>query len=111
MIRRLRRRFIRIAMLSVAVVMLLLTLIVNGANFASANSDLRRTLDMICENQGTIPVPDHFTVPDGDTLDPPEPPAGRVLWEVTLCPLTETFFSPSAGRTWPAGAGTAMTFC
>ena len=75
MIRRLRRRFIRIAMLSVAVVMLLLTLIVNGANFASADSDLRRTLNMICENQGTIPVPDHFTVPDGDTPDPPEPPA------------------------------------
>ena len=76
MIRRLRRRFIRIAMLSVAVVMLLLTLIVNGANFVSADSDLRRTLDMICENQGTIPVPDHMAEPDGDKADPPEPPAG-----------------------------------
>ena len=66
MIHRLRKRFIRIATLSVAVVMLLLSVIVNGANLLSVNSDLTRTLDMIRTNQGTIP-----------SSEPPEPPDGR----------------------------------
>lgn len=39
MIQRLRKRFIRIAMLSVALVLLALTLIVNIANFVSKNFD------------------------------------------------------------------------
>ena len=60
MIRRLRRKFIRIATLSVAAVMLLLTLILNAANFISIDLDLRQTLTMISENQGTIP---HFSAP------------------------------------------------
>ena len=55
MIKRLRKRFIRIAMLSVTVVMVLLAVLVNAVNFASTDSDLTKTLDMICENQGTIP--------------------------------------------------------
>ena len=58
MITRLRKRFIRIATLSVAVVLLLLTFIVNGANILSNNADLTDTLTMIYENQGTIPVHD-----------------------------------------------------
>ena len=62
MIRQLRNRFIRITMLSVSVVMLILTLIVNAANFISTNSDLENLLDMICENRGSIPV-DQF-IPD-----------------------------------------------
>ena len=56
MIKRLRTKFIRIAMLSVALVLLALSLIVNAANFVSTNRDLNRTLDMIYENQGTIPT-------------------------------------------------------
>lgn len=56
MIRRLRKRFIRIAMLSFTIVMLILTLIVNAANVLSTDSDLTEMLDMICENQGTIPA-------------------------------------------------------
>ena len=56
MIKRLRAKFIRIAMLSVALVLLALSLIVNAANFISINQDLNRTLDMIYENQGTIPL-------------------------------------------------------
>ena len=55
MIRRLRNKFIRIATLSVAAVMLMLTLILNVANVISTDSDLRQTLDMIYENEGTIP--------------------------------------------------------
>lgn len=55
MIRRLRNRFIRIATLSVAAVMLLLTVILNVANYASLSSDMQQTLDLIYENQGTIP--------------------------------------------------------
>lgn len=57
MIRRLRKRFIRIAMTASTVVMLSLSLIVNAAHFVSVNSDRTRVLDMICENKGTIPAP------------------------------------------------------
>ena len=56
MIKHLRTKFIRIAMLSVALVLLALSLIVNAANFISTNRDLNQTLDMIYENQGTIPA-------------------------------------------------------
>ena len=55
MIRRLRRRFIRIATLSVTAVMLLLTLLLNTANYISTTTDLRDMLQLISSNQGTIP--------------------------------------------------------
>ena len=77
MIKRLRNRFIRIATLSVAAVMLLLTLILNVANYASTDADLRGTLSLIYENQGTIPVSNDATVlpqPDGGDVPPPLPP-------------------------------------
>lgn len=57
MIRRLRRRFIRITMLSVALVMALLTVIVNTAYFAFTDSGLTDMLELIYENQGSIPRP------------------------------------------------------
>ncbi|WP_455499915.1 hypothetical protein [Gemmiger sp.] len=63
MIRRLRNRFIRIATLSVAAVMLVLTLILNVANVISIDSDLRQTLDLIYENEGTIPQSHTFGAP------------------------------------------------
>ena len=50
MIKRLRNRFIRIAMLSVTAVMLLLTIILNVANYVSTDSDLKQTLSLIYEN-------------------------------------------------------------
>lgn len=56
MIKRLRNRFIRIAMLSVTAVMLLLTIILNVANYVSTDSDLKQTLSLIYENEGTIPT-------------------------------------------------------
>ncbi len=61
MIRQLRNRFIRIATLSVAAVLLVLTGILNTANYLSTDADLRSTLALICENEGTIPA----AVPSG----------------------------------------------
>ena len=52
MIGRLRKRFIRIAMLSVALVLILLSLTVNIANFVSVNSDIDSLLSMIANEQG-----------------------------------------------------------
>lgn len=60
MIGRLRKRFIRIAMLSVALVLLLLSLIVNIANYVSVNADVDTLLEMIDsgrENSGGMPIP------------------------------------------------------
>ena len=78
MIRRLRNRFIRITTLSVAAVVLLLTVILNVANYISTDSDLRGTLTLISENQGTIPVSDSADVPEPADSDgpPPAPPTG-----------------------------------
>lgn len=78
MIRRLRNRFIRITTLSVAAVMLLLTVILNVANYISTDGDLRGTLTLISENQGTIPVSDSADVPEPADSDgpPPAPPTG-----------------------------------
>ena len=71
MIKKLRSRFIRITMLSVTAVMLLLTVILNTANYISTDSDLKQTLTLIYENAGTIPN-ERFT-PQGDA-NAPSPP-------------------------------------
>lgn len=68
MIKRLRNKFIRIATLSVAAVLMLLTLVLNAANYVSTDNDLKQTLDMIYENQGTIP--------HGSFTPPSAPPTG-----------------------------------
>ena len=57
MIERLRKRFIRIATLAVAGVLLLLCVTVNAANYVSVDRQLTQMLRMICDNQGTVP---HF---------------------------------------------------
>lgn len=79
MIKRLQNRFIRITMLSVTLVLVLLSLIVNIANFVSTNSDLNQMLDMIYENQGTIPTHNEPVrrndFGSGDT--PPQKPGNR----------------------------------
>ena len=80
MIKKLRARFIRIAMASVAVVLLLLTVILNTANYITNDHDLTRTLALIADNQGTIPdimpgtPPAMPAIEDGET--PPEKPEG-----------------------------------
>ena len=56
MIRRLRRRFIRIATLSVTAVMMLLNVLLNTANYISTTRELRDMLQLISSNQGTIPA-------------------------------------------------------
>ena len=65
MIKALRKRFIRIAVLAVAAVMLMLCLIVNIANYASVDRDLIRMLQMISGNQGTVPQMPQGVKPDG----------------------------------------------
>lgn len=80
MIKKLRTRFIRIAMSSVAVVLLLLTAILNTANYIANDHDLTRTLTLIADNRGTIPdsmpgtPPSMSAAEDGET--PPEKPEG-----------------------------------
>ena len=55
MIKKLRVRFIRIATVSAAAVLLLLCLIVNIAHFATVNGDLTDMLVMIAQNRGRVP--------------------------------------------------------
>lgn len=55
MINRLRRRFVMIAMSSVTLVIVLLSLAVNIVNFISTNADLNDMLEIIYENQGAVP--------------------------------------------------------
>ena len=64
MIKKLKNKFIRITMASISMVMIVLCLIVNIANFISVNSDLKKTLDMIYDNQGMIPEGGHNNAPD-----------------------------------------------
>lgn len=56
MIKKLRKKFIIIATVSVALAMVILSVIVNTANFISTDKRLGDTLQMICDNQGTIPT-------------------------------------------------------
>ena len=50
MIERLRKRFIRIAVLSVALVMLLLSVVVNVSNYLSVNADIDSLLEMLSDD-------------------------------------------------------------
>ena len=56
MIKKLRKRFIRIAMIAVSV-LFLLCVIVNVANIVSVNSELADTLGTISDNRGKFPKP------------------------------------------------------
>ena len=85
MIKRLRKRFIRITTVSVAAVMLVLTLIVNAANFVSTDAGLKNTLAIIAENRGEMPNRLDWNGPaDGETPPafpdgtPPSGPNGRI---------------------------------
>lgn len=71
MIKTLRRKFIRITMFAVAMVMILLCLIVNVANYLSVNSELNQKLEMIYENQGMIPMPAKEDKPPDGAKDKP----------------------------------------
>ena len=66
MVKKLRGKFVRIAMLAVVSVTVVLSLIINVANFISVNTGLTETLKMICENRGTIPPMPRNDPPFGD---------------------------------------------
>lgn len=70
MIKRLRKKFIVIATLSVTLAMLVLSITVNTAYFISTDKKLGDTLQMICDNRGTIPT-DRMAPPNakGDRPD------------------------------------------
>ena len=55
MIKRLQKRFIRIATLAVAAVLTVLCLAVNLANAVNVNAELREMLQTIAQNSGTLP--------------------------------------------------------
>lgn len=55
MIHKLRRKFIAITTVSVTLVMVLVGLSINVVNFLSTNDALESTLELIYENQGTMP--------------------------------------------------------
>ena len=81
MIKHLRRRFIRIAVISAAAVLLLLSLTVNIANYISVNSGLCDMLTAISDNQGKLPDPKGGEVPtcsageNNSNADGENPPA------------------------------------
>ena len=70
----LRGKNLRVCGFAVTAVMLLLTIILNVANYVSTDSDLKQTLTLIYENAGTIPH-SRFLPPSGsDSADAPTPP-------------------------------------
>ena len=82
MIKTLRKRFIRIAMLAVTAVLLALCLIVNAANYISVDNSLTNMLQIISNNRGMVPQspPGGFDKPGPDRKaalrrKPPFPPA------------------------------------
>ena len=70
MIKSLRNRFISIAMLSVTAVMLLLTIILNVANYVSTDSDLKQRLRLIYVIAGSFP---HSGLQLPDSANGPRP--------------------------------------
>ena len=115
MIKRLRKRFIRIATLAVTGVMLVLCIALNTANFLSVRAEQQRMLDMICNNQGTLPSapPGGGQQPGGGRADgsfTPETPFSTryfVLRYNDEGPLVHTDFAHIAARAAASPAATA----
>ena len=66
MIAKLQKRFVRIAMLSVLLVMLLLSVIVDVTSLVSTNARLNEVLSFITENQGSFPIQQRGDHPEGE---------------------------------------------
>ena len=95
MIRRLRKRFIRIATLAVTAVLLVLCLSVNIANYISVDSGLTNVLNVISDNRGTMPPMPHGrrdARTDSSRRKRPSPRA------ISSCAMTETEIS--SRRIW-----------
>ena len=69
MIKKLRRRFIIITVSAVTLVLTLLCLIVNIANYVSVNSGINDKLTAIADNSGTMPSPPDIKRPDDKKPD------------------------------------------
>ena len=70
MIAKLQKRFVRIAMLSVLLVMLLLSVIVDVTSLVSTNARLNEVLSFITENQGSFPIQQEGERPERRPNDP-----------------------------------------
>ena len=66
MIAKLQKRFVRIAMLSMLLVVLLLSVIVDVTSLVSTNSRLNEVLSFIAENQGSFPIQQRGDHPEGE---------------------------------------------
>lgn len=79
MIKKLKKRFILIAMLAVSSVLLVLCLAVNAVNFASVNSQLTQTLEKISDNRGRLPSQEPEPLPEknGQGGTPSDKPQDR----------------------------------
>lgn len=91
MIKTLRKRFIRIAMLAVTAVLLALCLIVNAANYISVDNSLTNMLQIISNNRGMVPQS-----PPGGFDKPGTRPEGGFTPETPFS--TRYFVLVSAGR-------------
>lgn len=55
-IRKLRKKFILISMVSIALVMFFMSSFINAANIFSTRAEIRAVLDYLCENNGDMPA-------------------------------------------------------
>ena len=65
MIKKLRYKFIKIALLSVAVVLAVIITVINVVNYNTVMADADRTLEMLAGNGGRFPVSEHMDKPEG----------------------------------------------
>lgn len=80
MIERLRKRFIRIAVLSVALVMLLLSVVVNVSNYLSVNADIDSLLEMLSDDGRPGAVPHSGGDNHGMMREDAQRPDGEAGW-------------------------------
>ena len=102
MIRKLRKRFIRIAVLVLTLAMVLVVGIVNTANLISVRNELSGTLSVLAENM----IPSPGMPEDSGTLDVPmlpempEAPEGPEAQQTPETPDMEMAGGEMAGRAW-----------
>ena len=92
MIKELRKKFIRIAMISITLVMVIFCATVNVANYLSVESELTQMLDMICQNQGNLPPAPPGGFSGGS-------PTGPLTWRPFTPPGISSSATPTA-ETW-----------
>ena len=85
MIKQLRYRFIRIALISVTAVLIIFGVIINVANFISVNGSLNEMLSVIYNNKGRIPDLPH----GNDSINKPPQNVGQFNKET---PYTTRYF-------------------